>query len=279
MNQGTLYVIATPIGNRADMSGRAVSLLKQVDIIAAEDTRHSKILLQHYSISTPMQAYHDHNEESATPKLIQKLLEGKNIGLISDAGTPLLSDPGYRLVKAAHESSIKVSPVPGACAAVAALSVSGLSTDKFMFLGFPPHKQGARLHFYREHERQQATLIIYESSHRILASADDLLQVFGEDRQVVLAREVSKLFETIHSTVLADLPDWLRADKNRQKGEFVVILAGAKVQAEPEEIALERVLKILLAELPVKQASRMAVELTGMKKNFVYKLALTLSGN
>jgi len=279
MSQGTLYVIATPIGNRADMSERSISLLKQVDLIAAEDTRHSRILLQHYSISTPMQAYHDHNEESATPKLIQKLLEGVNIGLISDAGTPLLSDPGYRLVKAAHESSIKVSPVPGACAAVAALSVSGLPTDKFIFLGFPPHKQVARQRFYRDHEHQQATLIFYESSHRILASAGDLLQVFGERRQVIVAREISKLFETIHSTTLAQLPGWLEADKNQQKGEFVVILAGAEEQVGPEDVALERVLKILLAELPVKQASQIAAEITGMKKNYIYKRALTLSGN
>ncbi|VAW55728.1 16S rRNA (cytidine(1402)-2'-O)-methyltransferase [hydrothermal vent metagenome] len=277
MNQGTLYVIATPIGNRADMSERAIAVLKQVDLIAAEDTRHSKILLQYYNINTPMQAYHDHNETIATPKLIERLLAGDNIGLISDAGTPLLSDPGYRLVSAAHESSIKVSAIPGACAAVAALSVSGLATDKFMFVGFPPHKQGARQNFYHEHEHQEATLIFYESSHRILASVKDMLLVFGEKRRVVLAREITKLFETIHSTTLADLPNWLQADKNQQKGEFVVMLEGAEVQMSSQFAQLEQVLKILLDELPVKQASQMAAKITGIKKNQVYKLALILS--
>jgi len=278
MNQGTLYVIATPIGNRADMGERAISVLKQVDLIAAEDTRHSKILLQHYSISTPMQAYHDHNEEQATPKLVQRLLDGENIALISDAGTPLLSDPGYRLVKAAHESAIKVSPIPGACAAIAALSVSGLATDRFLFAGFPPHKQGARQNFYREFEHQAASLVFYESSHRILASANDLLVVFGENRRVVMAREITKLFETIHSTTLGELPEWLQSDSNQQKGEFVLVLEGVEAELSPHSAELVQVLKILLDELPVKQASQLAAKITGNKKNQVYKLALELAG-
>jgi len=278
MNQGTLYIIATPIGNRADMGERAISVLKQVDLIAAEDTRHSKILLQHYNISTAMQAYHEHNEEQATPKLIQRILAGENIALISDAGTPLLSDPGYRLVKAAHESSIKVSPVPGACAAIAALSVSGLATDRFLFAGFAPHKQGARQNFYREFEHQSATLVFYESSHRIVASVKDMLQVFGADRSIVLAREITKLFETVRSTTLGALPDWLEADSNQQKGEFVMVLQGADEQLSPQSAELEQVLKVLLAELPVKQASQMAAKITGLKKNAVYKFALEISG-
>ena len=278
MNQGTLYVIATPIGNRADMGERAISVLKQVDLIAAEDTRHSKILMQHFSIATPMQAYHDHNEEQATPKLIQRLLAGENIALISDAGTPLLSDPGYRLVKAAHESAIKVSPVPGACAAIAALSVSGLATDRFMFAGFPPHKQGARQNFYREFEFQPATLVFYESSHRIVASVNDMLQVYGGSRRVVLAREITKLFETVHSADLAELLEWLQADKNQQKGEFVLIVQGSDQQMSQQSAELVPVLKVLLEELPVKQASQMAAKITGIKKNQVYKLALDLSG-
>jgi len=278
MNQGTLYVIATPIGNRADMGERAISVLKQVDLIAAEDTRHSKILMQHFSIATPMQAYHDHNEEQATPKLIQRLLAGENIALISDAGTPLLSDPGYRLVKAAHESAIKVSPVPGACAAIAALSVSGLATDRFMFAGFPPHKQGARQNFYREFEFQPATLVFYESSHRIVASVNDMLQVYGGSRRVVLAREITKLFETVHSAELEHLLEWLQADKNQQKGEFVLIVQGSDQQMSQQSAELVPVLKVLLEELPVKQASQMAAKITGIKKNQVYKLALDLSG-
>jgi len=278
MNQGTLYVIATPIGNRADMGERAISVLKQVDLIAAEDTRHSKILMQHFGIDTPMQAYHDHNEEQATPKLILRLLAGENIALISDAGTPLLSDPGYRLVKAAHESAVKVSPIPGACAAIAALSVSGLATDRFMFAGFPPHKQGARQNFYREFEFQSSTLVFYESSHRIVASVNDMVQVFGADKRVVLAREITKLFETVHSAELGDLLEWLQADKNQQKGEFVLILEGAEQQVSPQSAELSSILKVLLDELPVKQASQMAAKITGMKKNQVYKLALELSG-
>jgi len=278
MNQGILYVIATPIGNRADMGERAISVLKQVDLVAAEDTRHSKGLLQHYGIGTPMQAYHDHNEEQATPKLIQRLLEGDNIAIISDAGTPLLSDPGYHLVKAAHASSIKVSPVPGACAAIAALSVSGLATDRFMFAGFAPHKQGARQNFYREFEYQVATLVFYESSHRIVASVKDMLLVFGEKRRVVLAREISKLFETVYSTTIGDLLDWLQADANQQKGEFVLVLEGVKEQMNPQFADLEQLLKILLEELSVKQASQIAAKITGVKKNQIYKLALELSG-
>jgi len=278
MNQGTLYIIATPIGNRGDIGERALSILKQVDLIAAEDTRHSKVLLQHYNIGTPMQAYHEHNEEQATPKLIQRLLAGDNIALISDAGTPLLSDPGYRLVKAAHESTVNVSPIPGACAAIAALSVSGLATDRFMFAGFPPHKQGARQNFYREFEHQTATLVFYESSHRIVVSVKDMLQVFGETRPVVMAREISKLFETIHSSTLGELPQWLEADSNQQKGEFVLVLQGSSVQLNPQTAELESLLKILLDELPVKQASKIAAKMTGVKKNSVYKLALELSG-
>lgn len=279
MNQGTLYVIATPIGNLADIGERAIELLKQVDLIAAEDTRHSKGLLQYYSIGTHMQAYHDHNEEQITPKLVQRLLAGEDIALISDAGTPLLSDPGYRLVKAAHEASIKVSPVPGACAAVAALSASGLATDKFLFAGFPPHKQGARQGFYQELESQVPTLILYESSHRIVASVKDMQLVFGGGRRVVMAREISKTFETIHSSTLAELPEWIEADQNQQKGEFVIVVEGKVEKADLMSVELEQVLRVLLEELSVKQASKLAAKITGIKKNIVYKLALEIGDN
>jgi len=277
MNQGTLYVIATPIGNLADIGERAIEVLKQVDLIAAEDTRHSKGLLQYYGISTPMQAYHDHNEEQLTPKLVERLLGGESIGLISDAGTPLLSDPGYRLVKAAHQARLRVSPIPGACAAIAALSASGLATDKFLFAGFPPHKQGGRQSFYKAFIKQVSTLVFYESSHRVVASVKDMRDVFGAGRQVVMAREISKKFETIHSCLLGELPEWLEADPNQQKGEFVIVVEGVLVEPDEVSINLEQVLGVLLEELSVKQASKLAAKITGVKKNIVYKIALEMT--
>jgi len=277
MNQGTLYIVATPIGNRSDISERGISTLKTVDLIAAEDTRHSRSLLQFYGIQARLQACHEHNEEQIVPGLITQLQAGKNIALISDAGTPLLSDPGYRLVKAAHEAGIRVSPVPGACAAIAALSASGLATDRFMFAGFPPHKQAARERYYREFETQSATLIFYESSHRILASVMDMCAILGADRKIVLARELSKTFETIHSTQLGLLVDWLQADANQQKGEFVLIVQGASVQRDEQSADLDSLLHILLDELPLKQATQLASRISGLKKNQVYKRALKLT--
>lgn len=278
MNQGTLYIVATPIGHLSDISYRAIDVLKQVDVVAAEDTRHSKPLLHHYGIDTAMLAYHEHNEEKLTPRLVERLLAGESIALISDAGTPLLSDPGYRLVKMAHEAKIKVSPIPGACAAIAALSACGLATDRFLFAGFPPHKQGARQRFYEDFKYQASTLIFYESSHRILASVNDMLGVLGGERRIVMAREITKTFETIHSTDLSALPDWLAADKNQQKGEFVLIVEGVRVEPDTQAIQIEQILAVLLSELPVKQASQLAAKITGIKKNQVYKQALEMSG-
>ncbi|HED35471.1 MAG TPA: 16S rRNA (cytidine(1402)-2'-O)-methyltransferase [Gammaproteobacteria bacterium] len=278
MNQGTLYIVATPIGNRSDISARAIEVLNEVDIIAAEDTRHSAGLMQFYGITTPMLAYHDHNEEHMTPRLIQRLQAGENVALVSDAGTPLMSDPGYRLVRAAHESSVRVSPLPGACAAIAALSASGLATDRFLFAGFPPHRQLARQRFYEEFEQLSATLVFYESSHRIVASASDMLAVFGGAREVTLAREISKTFETIYKCVLADLPEWLLDDKNQQKGEFVVVLQGSIVRIDAQMLELESVLRVLLVDLPVKQSAQLAAKMTGVKKNTAYRLALEISG-
>ncbi|HEY9201948.1 MAG TPA: 16S rRNA (cytidine(1402)-2'-O)-methyltransferase [Gammaproteobacteria bacterium] len=278
MNQGTLYIVATPIGNLSDISQRALEVLRQVDLVAAEDTRHSKPLLHHYGIDKAMLAYHEHNEEQLTPKLVQRLLDGESIALISDAGTPLLSDPGYRLVKMAHEAGLRVSPVPGACAAIAALSASGLATDRFLFAGFPPHKQGARQRFYEGLHQQTSTLIFYESSHRVLDSVTDMRDVFGAERAIVLAREISKTFETIHSTTLGALPEWIAADANQQKGEFVLVVQGAIEQADALAVELEHVLGVLLEELPVKQAAQMAARITGLKKNQVYQRALQLAG-
>jgi 16S rRNA (cytidine1402-2'-O)-methyltransferase len=278
MNQGTLYIVATPIGNLSDISQRALEVLRQVDLVAAEDTRHSKPLLHHYGIDKAMVAYHEHNEEQLTPRLVQRLQGGESIALISDAGTPLLSDPGYRLVKMAHEVGIRVSPVPGACAAIAALSASGLATDRFLFAGFPPHKQGARQRFYEGLRQQTSTLVFYESSHRVLDSVRDMRDVLGAERAIVLAREISKTFETIHSSTLALLPDWIAADTNQQKGEFVLVVQGATVQADELAVELEHVLGVLLEELPVKQAAQMAARITGLKKNQVYQRALQLAG-
>lgn len=280
MNSGVLYIVATPIGNRDDTSQRALTVLSEVDFIAAEDTRHSRHLLQHFNIRTHMLSYHDHNEEQATPQLIEKLQAGKSIALISDAGTPLLSDPGYRLVKAAHEAGIKVSPIPGACAAIAALSASGLPTDRFLFAGFAPSKSAARQTFYGQYRLQTATLIFYESSHRILASLEDMAVVFGKQRQAVLARELTKTFETIKAAPLEALCSWVEADENQRKGEFVVLVQGFDGQQQDEvQVQLESVLGVLMEELPVKQASQLAARIMGLKKNQVYKLALTLKGS
>jgi len=279
-NPGVLYIVATPIGNRDDISQRALAVLSEVDFIAAEDTRHSGRLLQYFNIKTRMQAYHDHNEEHATPQLIEKLQAGQSIALISDAGTPLLSDPGYRLVKAAHEANIKVCPIAGACAAVAALSASGLPTDRFTFVGFPPVKSVARCGFYAQLLEASGTQIFYESSHRIQASLADMLTVFGAQRPVVLAREISKTFETIKSAPLGELVEWLNADANQRKGEFVVLLQGFAGEGQDEiKLKLVPMLKILLDELPVKQAAQLAAKITGQKKNAVYKLALELNNS
>lgn len=276
-NQGILYVVATSIGNLADMSQRAVDILSEVDLIAAEDTRHSVHLMQHFNIKTHMWAYHDHNEERQTPVIITRLLAGENIALISDAGTPLLSDPGFRLVAAAHEANIRVSPVPGACAAIAALSASGLPTDQFHFCGFPPAKSAARLRFFESFSRYSASTIFYESSHRIQASLMDMQKVFGEDRRAVLAREITKTFETIRQASLLELNEWVAEDNNQRKGEFVVIVQGWVGSQSETEVSLDHVLKVLLDELPVKQASKLAASITGVKKNAVYKRALDMS--
>lgn len=276
MKQGTLYVVATPIGNLADMSPRAMEVLGQVSVIAAEDTRHSQHLLAHFAIRTPLTAYHDHNEAQQTPVLIDKLRNGASIALISDAGTPLLSDPGYRLVNAAHEAGIQVSPLPGPCAAIAALSAAGLATDRFMFAGFAPAKTTARKQFFEGLVRETATLVFYESSHRIVDSLQDMRDVLGGQRLILLAREISKTFETLHRTDLATLCEWVQADANQQKGEFVLVVQGADKQAAGAALDVAAVLGILLEELPLKQASALAARITGEKKNQVYKMALEL---
>lgn len=273
--RGILYVVATPIGNLEDLSPRAVRVLHEVDVIAAEDTRHSAKLTQHFGIATPLIALHEHNERVQTAPLVEQLKAGKRIALISDAGTPLISDPGFLLVRAAREQGIPVSPIPGACAAIAALSVSGLPSDRFVFAGFPPAGAAARRSAFESLGDESRTLIFYESPHRIVASLADMAAVFGADRPAVVARELSKQFETVHGDRLAALVDWVGADENQTRGEFVVLVHGASRDAavDPES---ERVLRILVAELPVKQAAALAAAITGRKKNELYELALRI---
>lgn len=272
-----LYVVATPIGNLSDISGRAVETLKLVDVIACEDTRHSSRLLNHLNINKPLLSYHDHNEAEQTKNLIAKLQDGQRVALISDAGTPLISDPGYQLVKQAHESNITVVPLPGPCALIAALSASGLPSDRFTFEGFLPAKQQARVETLEKLRTETRTLIFYESTHRISASLADMVKVFGADRQAVVARELTKAFETLRGDELANLSAWVKEDANQRKGEVVLLVRGAEAQESDEtRVETEKVLAVLLEELPVKQAAQLAAKITGAKKNALYQLALEM---
>ena len=272
-----LYVVATPIGNLEDFSTRAIKTLQNVDKIAAEDTRHSQKLLKHFGITTPLISFHEHNETTFSKILLECLKKNQSIALISDAGTPLINDPGYRLVKLAQEHGIRVTPIPGPCALITALCVSGLACDRFIFEGFLPGKSIARQKKLLEFLYETRTIIFYEAPHRILALIDDLLDVFGPKRYVVLARELTKTFETIHGNNLGQLKIWLNSDKNRQKGEFVVLVEGAKY-LNPNEIGTQRILEILLNELPIKQTTSITAKITQEKKNKLYALALTITG-
>lgn len=278
-NQGILYVVATPIGNLGDMVPRAVETLQTVALIAAEDTRHSSRLLSHFDIKTPCIAYHDHSDESRVDQLIAKMQAGESIALISDAGTPLVSDPGYRLVRSARQAGIQVVPIPGACAMIAALSAAGLPSDRFAFEGFLPAKQVARCTQLQSLAADSRTLIFYEAPHRILETLQDLAQVFGPEREVVIAREITKTFETIKGDKVAALVDWVAADSNQQRGEIVLLVHGAPKQ-ENEALTPEQIhtMKVLLEELPVKQAASIGAKLTGLKKNFLYDWALQQAG-
>jgi 16S rRNA (cytidine1402-2'-O)-methyltransferase len=277
IEKGVLYVVATPIGNLGDMSPRAVEVLSGVDRIAAEDTRHSRPLLQHFGIVTPMVAYHEHNERQMAPRLLAMLRSAESIALISDAGTPLVSDPGYHLVRQAREEGVRVIPVPGPSAMVTALSASGLPTGRFVFEGFLPAKSAARRGCLEALKGQARTLVFFESSHRIVECLRDMAAVFGSDRQAVLARELTKTFETIHSGSLGTLADWVVGDPNQQKGEFVVLVQGAREAPGNSEAEVDRVLGVLLEDLPVKQAVALAAKITGAKKNRVYERALALA--
>jgi 16S rRNA (cytidine1402-2'-O)-methyltransferase len=274
---GTLFVVATPIGNRDDISARAVSVLQSVDLIAAEDTRHSARLMSHFQITTPLVAYHDHGNEAQGERIFAALDEGQDVALISDAGTPLVSDPGFRLVRSAREGAYKVIPLPGACAAITALSAAGLPSDRFCFEGFLPAKQSQRRKALDLLVNETRTLILYEAPHRIVATVEDLLDIFGADREVTLARELTKTYETLLSGNLSELLAQVKSDINQQKGEMVLVVRGfdgevPSAQAQEEE----RVLKLLLVDLPVKQAASLAAKICGGQRNSLYKKALAL---
>ncbi|ADY80916.1 MULTISPECIES: 16S rRNA (cytidine(1402)-2'-O)-methyltransferase [Acinetobacter] len=272
-----LFVVATPIGHLDDMTFRAIDILKSVSIVAAEDTRQSAQLFKHYNISTQLTACHDHNESNKIEQLVQKLLAGDNIALISDAGTPLISDPGFKLVRAAQEHGIKVVPVPGACAAIAALSAVGLPSDRFSFEGFLPSKASQRISQLEKLKNETQTLIFYEAPHRILECVKNMAEVFGENRPVGFAREITKTFETIKKMTLKDLVSFIENDHNQEKGEIVLVVGGAPEKTDLEQEKLDELLKRLLQDLSVKAASQLAADLTGVKKKVAYQRALELT--
>ena len=275
---GALYIVATPIGNLADMTARAIEVLREVTLIAAEDTRHSGVLLRHFGISTPCLAYHEHNERHQTENMIERLQQGAAVALISDAGTPLLSDPGYHLVRAAHAAGIRVIPIPGASAALAALSVSGLATDRFAFEGFLPAKSAARRERLKLLGSETRTLLFYEAPHRLLAALADMAEILGHHREAVLNRELTKVYETVRKDSLEGLWRWVEADPNQQKGECVIVVQGAESSPDHDNADGERrrILEVLLEELPLKQAVGLAVRITGEKRNRLYQWAVEI---
>lgn len=274
MTEQALYVVATPIGNLGDMVPRAVEVLQSVDLIAAEDTRHSARLLDHFNITTQAVAYHDHTDEKQVQKLVDRMLQGESVALISDAGTPIVSDPGYRLVRMARSAGVKVVPIPGACALIAALSASGLPSDRFTFEGFLPAKTGQRTNRLQLLAGEERTMIFYEAPHRIEASISDFMAVFGDDREAVIAREITKTFETIFSGSLKALLNFVAEDRNQRKGEMVLLVRGAPARAEQLDADSQRIMMILQQELSIKKASVLTSEITGVKKKILYQWAL-----
>lgn len=274
--QSALYIVATPIGNLTDITLRAIEVLRNVDVVAAEDTRHSARLLQHHCIATPLISYHDHGGDAQLSRVLDKLVAGESVALISDAGTPLISDPGYRLVREARNAGIAVVPLPGPCAFVAALSASGLPSDRFCFEGFPSAKKNARLSHFERLASETRTLVFYESTHRILDSLEDMAEAFGSDRECVIGRELTKSFETFLCGSIASVIQALNQDHNQRKGEFVVMVAGFAREESDDDLpeVTRHTLQILLEELPLKQAAALAAKITGDKKNRLYQWAL-----
>lgn len=275
---GCLYVVATPIGDVTDLSVRAQQVLAGVDQVAAEDTRTSARLFDQLGLRTPLTAVHDHNEAHRVPGLIARLQAGETLALVSDAGTPLISDPGYRLIAAAHDAGVTVVPVPGPCAAITALSAAGLASDRFHFEGFLPSRQGPRVARLRQLAEATPTLILYEAPHRIVETLEDLVATFGEARLATMARELTKTFETIRRAPLDELLTWVGSDSNQQRGEIVLVVAGApeREAADTRALSAESILRVLVRELPVKQAAGLAAEMMGLKRNALYDMALAL---
>jgi 16S rRNA (cytidine1402-2'-O)-methyltransferase len=274
----TLYVVATPIGNVTDITLRALHLLALADVVACEDTRKTGALLQRFGLSKPMLAAHQHNEREVADKLVGRLLAGERVALVSDAGTPAVSDPGARIVDAVRAAGLRVVPLPGPSAAIAALSASGLVNDRFHFIGFLPAKAKQREAELALLARETSTLVFYEAPHRIIDCVEALAGAFEPSRQVVFARELTKLFEEIHRCQLQEALAWVKADSNRERGEFVVLVEGAQVESDAADAEAERILQVLLTECSVKQAASLAAQITGRKKNALYERALQIKG-
>ncbi len=274
---GKLYIVATPIGNLSDMSIRAVDILKNVDLVLAEDTRHSKKLFAHYEIDTPLKAFHEHNEKDKTEKVINEINAGQSIAMISDAGTPLISDPGYHLVSKAKKAGLNVVPVPGPSALIAAISSSGVASSSFTFFGFLPSKPVARLKLLQSKANLDETIVFYESPKRILSTLKDMLEVFGKSREVCLAKEITKSFETILTDKLPILIEYLESDSAHQKGEFVVLVSPTdKIDRVEADSQLDKLLPILCAEMGASKAAKLAAKITGIDKKHCYKRASSL---
>lgn len=276
---GTLYIVATPIGNLADMSQRAIETLKNVDLIAAEDTRHSRTLLQQFAISTSLTALHEHNERNACEDLLAKIQAGQSLAVISDAGTPLISDPGYYIVRRAHQLNITVVPVPGASTLTAALCAAGLTTNSVHFEGFLSSKSGQRVARLKELADSTDTLVFFEAPHRITDTLADMAEYFGGYREAAFMRELTKMFETIKAATLEELHEFVRSDSNQRKGEIAIVVEGVTAKPADSEINTEarRILKLLLNELSTKKAAAITAEITGTRKNLLYQCALDMA--
>lgn len=274
ITKSTLYIVATPIGNLQDLSPRGQAILREVDLIAAEDTQHSRRLLNYFGITTPLQSLHEHNEKHILPQLIKRLCHGESLALISDAGTPTISDPGHQLVQAVHTEHFPVIAIPGPCALISALSVSGFPTDHFVFDGFLPAKTSARRHRLQELAEESRTLTFYEAPHRLMESLNDMVEIFGAERMAVLAKELTKVFETVYRATLAKIVEWLNERPERQQGEFVIVIQGAAIQPKVVDAEVARIFHQLREELPLNQAARLTSKLTGVSKNTLYQLGL-----
>jgi len=273
-NSGVLYVVATPIGNLADISERARVTLASVDVIAAEDTRRTGQLLQHLGIKSKLVSLHEHNERNKTAIIVTRLELGENVALVSDAGTPLISDPGFFLVREVRNAGFRVVPIPGACAMVTALSVSGVATDRFTFEGFLSPKSGARRKQLKALVNEQRTMVFYESTHRIESSLSDMKTIFGDSRPATVARELTKTFETIYSDTLENIINWMQGDYQQKKGEFVVMVSGNQQSSSSSEAEVDRMVDILMTQLPITQATALAAEISGERKKALYQRAV-----